>query len=78
MDDTTSNDLIFQLARYTVKRAIGRLNLTSGDRQHYCDCCKAKVGYDAYTIEDLKHKPDCLYLQAKAILLLAPPEEDKP
>lgn len=75
MEESTNNDLIFQLARYVEKRAIGLIKSKSSPlERHYCDCCKAKLETHLGNREDLEHKPDCLYLQAKAILLLAPPE----
>lgn len=75
MEESKDSDLIFQLARYVEKRAIGIITSKNNPvRRHYCDCCKAKLPEHSGSREDLKHKPDCLYLQVKAILLLAPPE----
>ncbi len=70
-----SSELIVSFAQYIVKSGIGKIRAPdrSGDRW-YCSCCKVKLKINPLALEEEKenipHKPDCIYLQAKAVMLI--------
>ncbi len=74
-----SSELIVTFAQYIVKRAVGRIRSGKVDNDNnihrwYCSCCQAKLKMTPLALEEEKenipHKPDCIYLQAKAVMLI--------
>lgn len=73
MDDP---DYIVEFAKYIVRTAIGQVERSlMGHAVWYCACCQQRViNPNEILFSDSKkieHKPDCLYLKAKTILLIS-------
>lgn len=75
-------DLLVAFSKFIIKRAIGKVRINDDSRatEWYCSACKARAEMSVLALdkekENINHKEDCIYLQAKAVMLLQPEKED--
>ena len=69
-------ELLIKISRFVTSRAIGKIRTNGSDEatHWYCAACNARLPMSPLKLDkekdNIPHKPDCVYLQARAVLLL--------